>query len=104
MLVGTATEILESVRAGNLAEDPARHFVIDPKAHIDARRDARNRGLTVIGFYHSHPRSEPEPSAEDLAEASYQGHLYLVVGPVTERYHARLFRLEHSRFVEVAFD
>ena len=45
--------------------------------HIDARRQrAAGRGLEVVGFYHSHPHSTAQPSATDLAEATYPGHLY----------------------------
>jgi proteasome lid subunit RPN8/RPN11 len=62
----------------NVSPDPHR-FVIDPPAHIEGRRNARARGLSVIGFYHSHPHSPPAPSATDLAEASYADHLYLIV-------------------------
>ena len=32
--------------------------------------------LEVVGFYHSHPRSAPEPSPRDLAEFDYPDHLY----------------------------
>lgn len=101
MLIGRADEILEAVRASNLAESPNR-FLIDPKDHIAARRNARARGLDVVGFYHSHPHSPPEPSATDRAEASYPNHLYLIVSPQSEP-RARLFRLDGDRFVEIPF-
>jgi len=43
-------------------------------------RNARCRGLDVVGFYHSHPRSAALPSETDLAEANYPHHLVLIVG------------------------
>lgn len=101
VLIGTSSAILEAVRAGNLAGDPSRRFLIDPRDHIAAVRAARHRGLAVVGFYHSHPRSEARPSPADLEAASYPDHLYLIVGPLTDGYQARLFRLEGPRFVEV---
>ena len=81
MLIGHADEVVEAVRAANLSDDPNK-YSLDPKAHIDARRSARVRGLEVVGFYHSHPHSEPEPSITDLAEATYPGFLYLIVRPL----------------------
>ena len=100
MLIGTPDEIVDAPRAGNIADDPARRFLVNPKDHIDARRKARSRGLTVVGFYHSHPRSEPEASPADREEASYPDHFYLIVRPRKDGYDARLFRLEGSKLVE----
>src|SRR2546428_1991157 len=78
LLLGRGDEIVEAVRTRNIAEQPTR-FLIDPKDHIDGRRDARRRGIDVVGFYHSHPHSPAEPSDTDRAEASYADHLYLIV-------------------------
>ena len=104
LLVGTGDAILEAVRIRNLADSPGR-YLLDPKEHIDARRAARQRGLDVAGFYHSHPRSAPEPSSTDLAEASYPDHAYLIVGlredPASGEADARLFRLGANGFVSV---
>ena len=102
LLVGTATAIVEAVRATNLSENPSR-FLIDPKDHIRARREARARGLDVIGFYHSHPHSDAQPSATDLAEASYENHLYLIVGLAGEAAGVKLYRFTGTSFeLEIA--
>src|SRR5262245_41454334 len=74
LLVGRGTEILSARPARNIAVQPTR-FLIDPKDHIDGRREARGQGLDVVGFYHSHPHSPPDPSATDRAEADYPDHL-----------------------------
>ena len=99
MLLGARDVVTGTRRAGNLASDPNR-FLIDPKDHIDARREARARGLDVVGFYHSHPHSAPVPSPTDLAEASYPDHLYLIVGLAGEAPDARLYKFEASGFRE----
>jgi len=97
VLIGTATAIVEAVRASNLADSPSR-FLIDPQDHIRARRDARARGLDVIGFYHSHPRSDAQPSATDLAEASYEDCFYVIVGLTAETVDVRLYRFTGDAF------
>jgi proteasome lid subunit RPN8/RPN11 len=94
--------IAEAVRTPNTSDDPNRFF-IEPEAHIAARRQARERGLAVVGFYHSHPHSPPVPSATDLAEASYPDHLYLIVSPARERAQIRIFRLVSGNFLETPF-
>jgi len=103
MLLGTPDVVIDARRARNLATD-ANRFLIDPKDHIDARREARARHLEIVGFYHSHPRSAPVPSPTDLAEASYPDHLYLIVGLAGEQPDARLYRLEAGGFTELTFD
>jgi proteasome lid subunit RPN8/RPN11 len=102
ILLGRDDEIVEAVRTGNLAQS-ANRFLIDPRDHINVRRAARDRGLDVIGFYHSHPRSTGEPSATDLAEASYPNHLCLIVGLGSSPAEVRLYRLAGSGFLEMSF-
>jgi proteasome lid subunit RPN8/RPN11 len=82
MLVGTEGRIERSVRARNTVGSPTR-YQIDPRDQIAAIRSARERGETVLGFYHSHPSSAPTPSATDRTEAAYPGHCYLIVSPGT---------------------
>ena len=102
VLIGRSDEVVEAVRTRNLSNDPNR-YELDPKDHIGARRTARDRGLEVVGFYHSHPHSEPEPSIADLAEATYPGHLYVIVRPLAEGAKVRVFRFEGRSFLEVGF-
>jgi desampylase len=103
LLLGDDETIVEAVRAANVADDPARRFLVNPKDHIDGRRRARDRGLAVVGFYHSHPASAAEPSATDVAEAGYADHLYLIVGLAAEPPEIALFRLEGGNFRATPF-
>jgi len=102
LLLGHGDAIVEAVRTRNIAETPTR-FLIDPKDHIDRRRDARQRGLDVIGFYHSHPQSPALPSETDRAEATYPNHLYFIVGLAAGEPDVRLFRLDSRNFLPVPF-
>jgi proteasome lid subunit RPN8/RPN11 len=97
MLVGSAGTITSAVRARNVAGEPSR-FLIDPVDHIRARRDARDAGLDVVGFYHSHPHSAPAPSETDLAEATYPNHLYVIVGLKGEAADVRVYRFTGTAF------
>ena len=90
------------MRTRNASEDPAR-FVVDPEDHIRGRREARSRGLEVVGFYHSHPRSPALPSETDRAEASYPGYLYLIVSLAVEPHDVKLYTLVGGEFLDVAF-
>jgi proteasome lid subunit RPN8/RPN11 len=91
ILLGSPDDIVRAVRATNLSADPSR-YEIDPRDHIAARREARASGEQIVGFYHSHPHSAPDPSETDLSEATYHDALYLIVGCEHRDWAARLFR------------
>jgi proteasome lid subunit RPN8/RPN11 len=103
LLLGRGGEIVEAFRARNIAEAPRSRFLIDPADHFAALRTARARGLEVVGFYHSHPASPPEPSARDIDEFTYPGHLYAIVSLLAEPAALRLFRFDRGNFHPVSF-
>jgi proteasome lid subunit RPN8/RPN11 len=46
---------------------------MDPVSEMAAREVFEKRGLNVVGWYHSHPTFEPDPSIRDIEnQASYQ--------------------------------
>lgn len=103
LLLGHDTTIIVAVRTRNVADDPASRFLVDPQGHFDGRRAARERGLEVVGFYHSHPRSPATPSQTDRAEATYPHHLYLIVSLAANEPDVRLFRYDEGNFVPLPF-
>lgn len=50
-------------------EERERRYLIEPRALLDAERDARRRGLDVVGIYHSHPNHPSRPSEFDRVHA-----------------------------------
>jgi desampylase len=103
VLIGSAETVMDIAAAQNIAERPTR-FLINPQDHLDAIRHARQRGLQVVGFYHSHPHSPAVPSETDRAEANYPDHLYLIVGLAAASPEIRLFRFTtDGNFQELAF-
>ena len=73
MLLGRAGEVprVEAVRPiANVREDERRRrFLIDPRDYLTVEREARARGLDVLGFYHSHPDHPAVPSDFDRLHA-----------------------------------
>jgi proteasome lid subunit RPN8/RPN11 len=53
-------------------------FSIPPAALLSAERSARNNGLEILGFYHSHPDHPAQPSDFDRAHA-WPFYSYLIV-------------------------
>jgi proteasome lid subunit RPN8/RPN11 len=103
MLIGRGDRIEDARPARNASEAPTVRFLIDPRDHFAAIKDARQRGLAVIGFYHSHPHSAAIPSETDRAEAAYPGHLCLIVGLGDAAPDVRLHRFVDGNFLQVPF-
>ena len=73
--------LIDTIRpAANVAADRRRLFEIDPQALIDAYRWARAGTSEVIGYYHSHPFGEAEPSPIDRAMAAGDGRVWAIIG------------------------
>ena len=72
-------EVKMVVRAGNTRLDALHNrYNIDPKELIAAQKQARQAGLDIVGFYHSHPDHPPRWSQTDLAEAHWIGCSYVI--------------------------
>ena len=83
---GAWKEVTEVVPLQNLRHDPRRaqellpvedtereternRFLIDPLDQLRVEKDARARGLDVLGYYHSHPDHPARPSNYDREHA-----------------------------------
>jgi len=83
---GARKEVSEVVPLKNLRHDAARaqellplddpaseternRFLIDPLDQLRVEKDARKRGLDVLGYYHSHPDHPARPSNHDCEHA-----------------------------------
>ena len=101
LLIGTKEQVVRSARAQNLCQSPTRYRV-DPVDHFEAIRTARNEGLEVVGAYHSHPVSLPQPSETDLSQANYPHFVYVIVSLVSEETEAiKGYRLRSGQATQV---
>jgi proteasome lid subunit RPN8/RPN11 len=91
-------EVGEIVPLKNLRNDPARaqellpvddpgreternRFLIDPLDQLRVEKDARARGLEVLGYYHSHP-DHPARSSNYDCEHAWPWLSYIIVSVV----------------------
>jgi proteasome lid subunit RPN8/RPN11 len=71
--------VTRAVTCGNTRTDsPENRYNIDPKDLIRIQLDAREDGLDILGFYHSHPDHPARWSTTDLAEAHWIGCSYVI--------------------------
>lgn len=75
-------EAVEAVRrVPNVAESPRTTYELDPEETLRTVEAVESDGLDVLGFYHSHPESDPVPSETDREEATWTGYVYLICNP-----------------------
>ena len=69
----------KTVRCGNTRSDsPHNRYHIAPQELVRIQRQAREAGLEIVGFYHSHPDHPARWSQTDLAEAHWIGCSYVI--------------------------
>jgi proteasome lid subunit RPN8/RPN11 len=69
-LLGRESVAQEAFPLPNTTEEgPRRRFLVRPDDYRVAEKQARERGLDLLGFYHSHPDHPAVPSQYDLDHA-----------------------------------
>jgi proteasome lid subunit RPN8/RPN11 len=61
------------------AESQRNRYLITPEQWKQADAHARENGLGIIGYYHSHPDHPAAPSGYDLDHSCWPGESYIIV-------------------------
>lgn len=70
LLLGRDGKAAEARLAGNLNTERARdRYLMDPKDQMRIEKEAAERGLKVLGAWHSHPDHPSAPSETDRQQA-----------------------------------
>jgi len=83
VLLGHANDdgntVVMTVKAGNTRTDSAHNrYNISPQELVKIQRQAREKDLDIVGFYHSHPDHPAMWSPTDYAEAHWMGCSYVI--------------------------
>jgi proteasome lid subunit RPN8/RPN11 len=68
-----ARVVTSIVRCTNRADSPRTHCIIEPREVVRVQRKGRERGESVVGFYHSHPDCLARWSPTDLDGTNWFG-------------------------------
>ena len=66
-------------RVPNVAAAPRTRYELDAVEQFRTMEAIEDADGDVVGFYHSHPRGPPRPSATDEALATWAGYSYVIV-------------------------
>ena len=72
ILAGTEGKVTKLYRIQNSTPSPFR-YVMDPNEQLKAMKDADERSLDLMAFYHSHTHSPAYPSDTDVRMATESG-------------------------------
>ncbi len=76
---GESWRVEKFIPAGNTRTDSAHNrYQIAPAELVKIERGARQQGLEIAGFYHSHPDHPAQWSPTDFAEAHWIGCSYVI--------------------------
>ena len=87
-LIGSSSEstVAEILFMKNIDSSPYS-FSIEPSELIDAYNKAEEKGLDVIGIFHSHP-GKPSPSATDMKYMEINPVIWLIYSTTEKRFGA----------------
>ena len=99
-LLGTDKETATENYPMTNADHSEEHFSFDPKEQFAAIKYARQKGLTIVGNWHSHPASPSRPSEEDKRLAYDPNILYFILSLAEEKPVLNAFRIVEGEVIE----
>lgn len=101
LLAGTGDRVSGLFEMTNTEPSPVSYFM-DPKEQFSAMKEMREKGLQMVGIFHSHPQSPAYPSARDVSLACYDEAVYIIVSLAErERPAVKAFRIVAGNIEEV---
>jgi proteasome lid subunit RPN8/RPN11 len=79
VLLGNGEAVEEVFVGRNVHETPRTRYLMDPQDLLRMTKRQDELGWDVVGIYHSHPQTKPEPSETDKALALYPDARYVIV-------------------------
>jgi len=90
-------------RARNAAASPLR-YEMDGMEQYKIQTAIEDGGFELGAIYHSHTRSDPEPSQTDINLAFYPDALYVIVGVKSDEPDVRAWRIIDGAVSEAALE
>ena len=92
-LAGNDNVVHEIYPMTNSDESPV-HFSFIPEEQFHVYKEVRNRGLEIIGVYHSHPKTSAQISKEDIRLAYDSYVSYIIVSLADDCEDIKSFRVK----------
>jgi [CysO sulfur-carrier protein]-S-L-cysteine hydrolase len=98
-------EAVEVRRVKNVAPSPPFAFEMDSMGQYHAQMELEDAGLELGAIYHSHTRSDPQPSLTDIRMAKlWPDPLWIIVGVQHDEAEVRAFSIRDGQVTEVELE
>ncbi|MBW2366750.1 MAG: M67 family metallopeptidase [Deltaproteobacteria bacterium] len=95
-LAGKDGVITESFPMTNIDRSET-HFSFDPEEQFNVMRFVREKGLKILGVYHSHPETPARPSAEDIRLAYDPDISYVIASTANNLEDIESFKIKQGK-------
>lgn len=102
LLAGSGEQVEAVLPVPNRLSSPTR-FLMEPVEQLKAFEWIDERGLELLGIYHSHPSGPRGMSETDIAEAAYPV-VHMIWSPLGGAWEPRGFRLLDGRVEQVSLE
>jgi proteasome lid subunit RPN8/RPN11 len=89
------------VRGRNVHATPETRYEIDPAQLREAIAATDDTDRFLVGIYHSHPRTKPEPSAFDIANALWPEQVYVLTSLRFEPPEVFAYRIKNGKVTKI---
>ena len=100
LLSGSDAVITNAYPLRNESPKPQTRYFASPEDLLAAMRRIRDAKQTMMGIYHSHPRTTAYPSLSDVEMAFYPEAVYFIIS-LEPRVDLRAFEIDRRRIQEV---
>jgi len=100
LLAGDGHIITSVYRVRNEADKPETRYFASPEDLLAAMKRMRQDTQTMMGIYHSHPKSRAYPSKSDVELAFYSESIYFIVS--LAEVETRAFRIANGEITSLA--
>ena len=103
LIAGKGAKASKIIPVTNAAPNPQSHYQMDAAELLRAYKSIEAEGLDCIVVYHSHPKSEPLPSQEDIreAETNTSSLIHLIVSLKPPKARLQAWRIQIGQVDEV---
>ena len=100
ILAGKGNEASKIYKMTNTEKSPVSYFM-DSKEQFKVMKDLREKNLSMLAIFHSHPSSPAYPSAKDLNLAFYEDSIYIIVSLIESEPVMKGYLIKEGKIKEV---
>lgn len=100
VLAGKENQVSKIFKMTNIEKSPVS-YLMDSKEQFRVMKDMREKSLSMIAIFHSHPASAAYPSPRDVSLAFYEDAVYVIASLAGKEPEVKAFSIREGEIREV---